>query len=1211
MTKRVDRSGTSGNSPDSPKIEHSPAKKRRKTEAEEISALHRDEFASGSSSVGSTQSASPLAVPASRPAASVPRAPQRAPLPLARQLEIRMASPALYFLSIDQAIDACLNVQGLMGVPIIRAAASYIRKRLSQNDAPSLLANLRTRDAVHLTLCLFQSDSPPLARDTLGGHVGLAGELVYKVPAPTSSLNDITDVYAYPSASGSAFVSVEQRRVQVWQQRGEGWSSTQLSGHKGPESATCVVGTSVIVATLLGELVVATPNNGVWHYESLCGHTDEVVSLCAINGEQFAAWLHNDTCMIWTRVSGVWQHKTLGLEHDCTEYEMCALGEGFAISPTPKHLLFLSQKDGDWTKQHCDVEYGGLIHFCSWRGSLIGYCDSGTLLQWTKQEDGVWGATPIGSSAEYPISYLSAFGDGFIAIDENQDVFVWTMQDGTWRNTLYEMPPKSPALGNVIQLENGAFLSICNRDSVCISETMGSLAKAAQAWKTDSRVEAQVFDAAAVDPHHLLAQLDRGCGVEIRNDKRQCLAERALQLGHPQAAALHIVQGGVADTGTVTLALQSRAFPVLAALLERGVISVEQILPLTAQEWVLQMNACIDLGFEQAACLLLHANPCNFSSHPELLQTQAVQTMVLRAVSARFDELTLLLMANGAPALPTIDAANGKVDPKLRAAAAHYLHTLLAAEHSIAVVATCCSTLQHALLPWLLQNASKYPAIATLLRQTVNGRRLLPSIIEQAIARGETADNSSVVAVFYLAFHPLTFDLAQAVIQGGVLYLWDFDWESVQELYPNFTPSLAVLCGMHPVLQARYLTKPFEPTSQPTLLPVAPGKEVEWLRFLRPALVYAVTQLTVDPDRPSLLPAQMMRSDPTPWRRNLWINYVGQQGVDMDGLTKDWLGRLGADLISADAGIFETASHDSSLVSLQSDILAEAQGDSNSPRYRKLILSGYLFGRSLWQLYPLGISLPKFLLKHLVGQKPTLEDLQQWDPTVGSSLASLLTLSAAQLAAMDLTFTWSTVSRAASEPGGVSRSVDVPLIENGAMIPVTVDNRSSFIAQVVDFLLVRRIGSELCIFARGVFCNVPARLLSQLSPEQLHELIAGRLEVDCSDWQHHTLVERNEIPLSAAEHPPVVQWFWNFVQGLTIEQRRKLLWLVTSCQSTPAGGFATLDPPCKLMLTADTDRIPTSSTCFNSLYLPEYTSEAALQEKLLHFLNSEGDFSLS
>ncbi len=90
------------------------------------------------------------------------------------------------------------------------------------------------------------------------------------------------------------------------------------------------------------------------------------------------------------------------------------------------------------------------------------------------------------------------------------------------------------------------------------------------------------------------------------------------------------------------------------------------------------------------------------------------------------------------------------------------------------------------------------------------------------------------------------------------------------------------------------------------------------------------------------------------------------------------------------------------------------------------------------------------------------------------------------------------------------------------------------------------------------------------------------------------------------ESHPVIKMFWQVVKSWSTEQKKLLLNFVTGSDRIPITGLASLtfiiqrNGP-------DSDRLPTSLTCFGRLLLPEYSSKEKLEKVLLKsILNGKG-----
>jgi ubiquitin-protein ligase E3 C len=106
-------------------------------------------------------------------------------------------------------------------------------------------------------------------------------------------------------------------------------------------------------------------------------------------------------------------------------------------------------------------------------------------------------------------------------------------------------------------------------------------------------------------------------------------------------------------------------------------------------------------------------------------------------------------------------------------------------------------------------------------------------------------------------------------------------------------------------------------------------------------------------------------------------------------------------------------------------------------------------------------------------------------------------------------------------------------------------------------------------------------------------------------------------------HPsqPIMQWFWEIIEEMTVDQQQKFLRFMTSCSRQPLLGFRSLAPlPCIHQVRLSEEdylrdgkevRLPTSATCMNLLKLPNYRTKELMKAKLLYAIESGAGFELS
>lgn len=85
--------------------------------------------------------------------------------------------------------------------------------------------------------------------------------------------------------------------------------------------------------------------------------------------------------------------------------------------------------------------------------------------------------------------------------------------------------------------------------------------------------------------------------------------------------------------------------------------------------------------------------------------------------------------------------------------------------------------------------------------------------------------------------------------------------------------------------------------------------------------------------------------------------------------------------------------------------------------------------------------------------------------------------------------------------------------------------------------------------------------------------------------------------------------FWRAVHSFGEDEKRLLLKFSTGSDRAPINGLASM----KFVISRngpDSDRLPTSHTCFNHLLLPEYESYEKTEEKLLCAIRQSEGFGL-
>ncbi|KAI3438759.1 hypothetical protein D9Q98_001177 [Chlorella vulgaris] len=318
---------------------------------------------------------------------------------------------------------------------------------------------------------------------------------------------------------------------------------------------------------------------------------------------------------------------------------------------------------------------------------------------------------------------------------------------------------------------------------------------------------------------------------------------------------------------------------------------------------------------------------------------------------------------------------------------------------------------------------------------------------------------------------------------------------------------------------------------------------------------------------------------PSEMKKALRVTFVSagvpEPAQDEGGVRKEFFQLLTRDLFRPEYGMFKhddlTRTYFFNPASLESET--------------EYALVGAVLGLAIYNAVILDIRFPMVVFKKLMGVQPSFEDLKAAFPDLGRGLQALLDFGGDVEAVFCRSFT------AELDYYGEVRSVE--LKPGGADVAVTAGNRREYVQLYTHWLLEASIDKQFSAFRSGFLrvCGGPA--LTLFSPPELELLICGLPHLDFEALEG---VSRYEGGYSR-DHQEV-RWFWEVLHGLSLEQKRAFLQFTTGSDRAPVGGLAKL-PLLIQRAGPDTDHLPTSHTCFNSLLLPEYSSKDKLRSKLL------------
>ena len=143
-------------------------------------------------------------------------------------------------------------------------------------------------------------------------------------------------------------------------------------------------------------------------------------------------------------------------------------------------------------------------------------------------------------------------------------------------------------------------------------------------------------------------------------------------------------------------------------------------------------------------------------------------------------------------------------------------------------------------------------------------------------------------------------------------------------------------------------------------------------------------------------------------------------------------------------------------------------------------------------------------------------------------------------------------------------------------------------------------------FVEGLSNVLPVEILTIFTGSELRDIVCGNADIDVD------LLRRVVEYEGYDESADVVQYFWETLREITNEERRAFLQFVWARNRLPTKE-SDFDAPFKIQKDASStskdaknsdQALPSASTCFFSLALPEYSSKEILKEKLLFAINN-------
>jgi len=331
-------------------------------------------------------------------------------------------------------------------------------------------------------------------------------------------------------------------------------------------------------------------------------------------------------------------------------------------------------------------------------------------------------------------------------------------------------------------------------------------------------------------------------------------------------------------------------------------------------------------------------------------------------------------------------------------------------------------------------------------------------------------------------------------------------------------------------------------------------------------------------------------------RGRLHITFANEEGVDAGGLSREFFGILAKEMFNPNYALF-TSTEDGCTFQ------PNPQSSINRDHLHYFNFVGRIVGKAVADGYLLDAHFTRSLYKHMLGIKPTYQDMEAIDPEYYKSLKTLLGYKLEDIG-LDLTF--SSISQ------WFGRSQIVDLIPNGRNIPVTEEEKEKYVGLVCEHRMTTAIQKQIKAYLDGFYELVNPAMISIFTPQELELLISGMPDIDILDLKKNT--EYNGYRTADKE----IGWFWNIMFSLSKSEKASFLQFVTGSSKVPLNGFSELQGMRGIQKFSihkaggSAGALMSAHTCFNSLDLPVYKSEEQMREKLLYaIMEGAGSFQFS
>ena len=312
---------------------------------------------------------------------------------------------------------------------------------------------------------------------------------------------------------------------------------------------------------------------------------------------------------------------------------------------------------------------------------------------------------------------------------------------------------------------------------------------------------------------------------------------------------------------------------------------------------------------------------------------------------------------------------------------------------------------------------------------------------------------------------------------------------------------------------------------------------------------------------------------------SLRVEYVGESGIDSGGIANDFFLEASKAAFDPAACLFAfNGDSERATIDPRSSV---AHGENCATLMR---FAGRMLAKAVYDRRLTAARLSSALLKALTGRKPDISDLSEVDEVYARSLSWVLSADAEELEGLDLRWT--------VDENAFGKHTVRALVKGGEVKRVTIENRREYVDRMVEHLTGGNVQTQLDAFVKAFHEIVPPYAIEVFTVSEMDLLLNGKPDIIVDELKSACVV-KGEFRSGCIDS------FWGMFEACTDEQKASLLRFWTGTSRVPLDGY---DPPLNItkLVYGAGDFLPRGRTCFNSLVLPEYSSQATCLEKVMY-----------